>query len=139
MKFGRVLLDIVGSILAAAASFPYFMFSLGRAWEGRTWVDLMSWFTISSLIVGAIVVPLTILLRPTHLWLFPLLLCTTTLAFAFASMESAAGLTWLAVGVATCGIGWLWSLASRWLTTRLAHPNSTAESDPRKAGAGGSP
>jgi hypothetical protein len=129
MNTRRVLFDIVGSVLSAGAGLPYFMFMFGKAWDGKAEFQYLAmWIVLAVLAVGAVIVVLTILLRPARLWLYPLMFALVTLVFGFAAMEPA-GVTWVLIGLVTVAVGWGWGYLTHSLSARLTHPNRTVERD----------
>jgi hypothetical protein len=124
MTVRRAVLDTVGFLIAGLAGVPYFLFMFGRAWNGRPEVAyLTAWFVLSVLIVGAVVIVLTILLRPTRLWLYPLGLAGMILIFGLSVLQEAAGLVWVFLAAATVAAGWGWGYLTQSVVKRLRHPN----------------
>jgi hypothetical protein len=134
MNARRVISDAAGSVLAALAGVPYFIFSFGKAWDaGPEPLYLVVWAGLSVLAVGAVILVLTLVLRPALLWLYPLMFSLVILVFGFASLqgEPFAGGFWFLLGLVTLAVGYGWARLSRWLSRKLAQPNSTPHTDAR--------
>jgi hypothetical protein len=133
MSARRVISDVVGSVLAAGAGFPYFIFSFGKAWDaGPELLYLAVWAALSILAIGAVIIVLTLILRPMVLWLYPLMFSLVILIFGFLTLQNdpgAAGSFWFILGLATFAVGYGWSRFAWWLSMRLAHPNSALLTD----------
>ena len=139
MNARRVISDVVGSVLAAGAGFPYFIFSFGKAWDaGPELLYLAVWAGLSVLAIGAVIIVLTLMLRPTLLWLYPLMFSLVIFIFGFATLQSepgVAGSFWFLLGLATFVVGYGWGGLARALSVKLAQPNSTPHPDARASAA----
>ena len=124
MTVRRLALDTVGCVIAGLAGVPYFLFTFGKAWDGRPDVlYLAGWLTLSILIVGAVIVVLTILLRPKTLWLYPTMFAGTIVLFGLSSLGEGTGPVWSLMALATIAAGWGWGHLTQVMSKRLAGPN----------------
>ena len=118
MKLPQGLVDGVGATAALLAGVPYLQISIERARGVRAELAYIGpWLLLAVVATVCVIMLLTILLRPSHSWLYPVAFAAPTLLFALAAMgELITSLFWLALGAATLGMGYL----SGWLARRLA-------------------
>jgi hypothetical protein len=133
MNARRVISDVVGSVLAAGAGFPYFIFSFGKAWDASPdLLYLAVWGALSILAIGAVIIVFTLILRPVLLWLYPLMFSLVILIFGFLTLQNDSGVAggfWFILGLTTFAVGYGWSRLAQWLSMKLAQPNSALLSD----------
>ena len=118
MKVPQGLVDGAGAAAAFLAGVPYLQISIERARSVRVeFAYIGPWLLLAVVATVCVIMLLSLLLRPSHPWLYPVAFVAPTLLFALAAMgELIASLFWLALGAATLGIAY----ASGWLARRLA-------------------
>ena len=109
MKLPQGLVDGVGATAALLAGVPYLQISIERARGVRAELAYIGpWLLLAVVATVCVIVLLTIVLRPSHPWLYPVAFAAPTLLFALAAMgELITALFWLALSAATCGIGYV--------------------------------
>lgn len=108
MKLRQGLIDTAGAAVALVLGVPYFLASFARAWDLRLELAyIATWLGFSVVSTAGVTMALTILLKPSNPWLYPVAFSLATLLFALSAMGQpiAAGF-WLAVSAATIGIGY---------------------------------
>ena len=118
MKLPQGLADGVGATAAFLAGVPYLQISIERVRGVRAKLAYIGpWLLLAVVATVCVIMLLTIVLRPSNPWLYPVAFAAPTLLFALAAMgELIASLFWLALGAATIGMAYL----SGWLARCLA-------------------
>lgn len=108
MKARQGFINGLGATLAFLLGVPYLIMSFGKAWDARSDVlYLLSWAGLAAGATFGVVVVLTVLLRPSNLWLYPLMFALATLLFGLGALgEPIAAAFWIGVGALTVGMGY---------------------------------
>jgi hypothetical protein len=108
MKVRQGFIDGLGATTALLLGVPYFFMSFGKAWDARPeFLYIAIWLTLAAGATFGVIVVLTIVLRPSNLWLYPLMFALMTLIFGLGAItEPIAAAFWIGVGALTVGMGY---------------------------------
>ena len=130
MHLSRWLLDTIGSIAALLSGACYFWFTFTSAWDSDgSSTSVAIWLVLSLLIISAAMAILTLVLRPTRVWLFPLMFSLIPITAAIAALRDPAGpnLLWITIGVSTLLIALGGTYLTRSVISRFARSNYRME------------
>ena len=129
MHLSRWLLDTIGSIAALLSGACYFWFTFTSAWDSDgSSASIATWVVLSLLMISAPMAKLTLVLRPTRMWLYPLMFSFIPIIAAIALRDpSGPNLLWIVVVLFTLLVALGGTYLTRNVISRLARSNNRIE------------
>jgi tetrahydromethanopterin S-methyltransferase subunit C len=108
MRARQSFVDGLGATIAFLLSIPYLNMLFIRMWNADgDFVSVATWILLAVGATLGVIGVLSSLLRPSNLWLYPVMFALATLVFGIAAFDKPiAAAFWLGVGVTTVGMGY---------------------------------
>jgi hypothetical protein len=130
MRLRRVLLDTIGSVIALLTGIYYFWFAFTSVWRTDRLLDHIAKMTaLSVLVIVVAIAILTVVMRPSRTWLYPLMFSSPTLVAALYSftLESHPAPYWETFAIFTLSVALSCSYLARDISLLFARSNNRME------------